>query len=201
MASAFSSLLNNVNNQQDRTEDSTGVEKNMMDMQNNTAMAMRAKRRRIGQLLKRVSRQATVKQQSTQASENSESCSAGEKQSPTSAGMDDCIETRTGFSENKILDSVTEEQFPTEEDALTSQPPQMLGLKTRALSHIPVRQSCLLSSSEMPAKDRTRKESNLLLTQTLRKVSRLNCKPPDSFEMEEVRKSSLYCTDTLGMCR
>ncbi|KYO43261.1 coiled-coil domain-containing protein 129 isoform C [Alligator mississippiensis] len=187
VASAFSSLLNNVNNQQDRTEDSTGVEKNMMDMQNNTAMAMRAKRRRIGQLLKRVSRQATVKQQSTQASENSESCSAGEKQSPTSAGMDDCIETRTGFSENKILDSVTEEQFPTEEDALTSQPPQMLGLKTRALSHIPVRQSCLLSSSEMPAKDRTRKESNLLLTQTLRKVSRLNCKPPDSFEMEEIQ--------------
>ncbi|XP_025056375.1 coiled-coil domain-containing protein 129 [Alligator sinensis] len=187
VASAFSSLLNNVNNQQERTEDSTGVEKNMMDMQNNTAMAMRAKRRRIGQLLKRVSRQATVKQQSTQASENSESCSAGEKQSPTFAGMDDCIETRTGFSENKILDSVTEEQFPTEEDALTSQPPQMLGLKTWALSHIPVRQSCLLSSSEMPAKDRTRKESNLLLTQTLRKVSRLNCKPPDSFEMEEIQ--------------
>uniref|UniRef100_A0A7M4EUL5 ITPR interacting domain containing 1 n=1 Tax=Crocodylus porosus TaxID=8502 RepID=A0A7M4EUL5_CROPO len=186
VASAFSSLLNNVNNQQERTEDSTGVE-NMMDMQNKTAMEMRAKRRRIGELLRRVSRQATVKQQSAQASENSKSCSAGEKQSPASAGMDDCIETRMGFSENKILDSVTKEKFPTEEDALTSQTPQMLGLKTLALSHIPVRQSCLLSSSEMPAKDRTRKESNLLLTQTLRKLSRLNCKPPDSFEMEEIQ--------------
>ncbi|XP_067418544.1 protein ITPRID1 [Emydura macquarii macquarii] len=188
VTSAFSSLLNGVNTQQQKSEDSNREEKSMMDIQRNKAEATKAKRRRLGQLLRKASKQATMLQKSPRVSENSESFREREEQSPTSTEMDGCKAIRTGFSENNTLLPLTEELPSTEDGTLPlSQLPQALTGKTQALSDILIKQPHLPSASEMALKDRPKKESNLLLTHMLRRVSGLKGKPPDSFEMEEIQ--------------
>ncbi|XP_026519334.1 protein ITPRID1-like [Terrapene carolina triunguis] len=188
VTSAFSSLLNGVNTQQQKSEESNGDEKSMTDIERNKAEATRAKRRRLGHLLRKASRQATVLQRSARASGSSESFKDREEQSPTYAEMDRRTAIRTGFSENNTLVGLTEEHSSTEDDALTlSQLPQAPTGKSQVYSYIPIKQPQLPSASEMAVKDRPRKESNLLLTHTLRRVSGLKGKPPDSFEMEEIQ--------------
>ncbi|CAM4592920.1 protein ITPRID1 isoform X1 [Lepidochelys kempii] len=188
VTSAFSSLLNGVNTQQQKSEESNGEEKSMTDIQRNKAEATRVKRRRLGHFLRKASRQAIVLQRSAQASGNSESFKDREEQSPIYAEMDQCIAIRTGFSENNTLVGLREEQSSTEDDALTlSRLPQAPTGKSQVLSYIPIKQPQIPSASEMAVKDRPRKESNLLLTHTLRRVSGTKDKPPDSFEMEEIQ--------------
>nr|XP_032623104.1 protein ITPRID1 isoform X2 [Chelonoidis abingdonii] len=172
VTSAFSSLLNGVNIQQQKSEESNGEEKSMTDIERDKVDATRAKRRRLGHLLRKASRQATILQRSAQASGNSDSFKDREEQSPTYAEMDRRTAIRTGFSENSTLVGLTEERSSIEDDALTlSQAPTG---KSQVYSYIPI-------------KDRPRKESNLLLTHMLRRVSGLKGKPPDSFEMEEIQ--------------
>uniref|UniRef100_A0A8C4W6Z0 ITPR interacting domain containing 1 n=1 Tax=Gopherus evgoodei TaxID=1825980 RepID=A0A8C4W6Z0_9SAUR len=170
VTSAFSSLLNGINTQQQKSEESNGEEKSMTDIERDKVEATRTKRRRLGHLLRKASRQKTILQRTAQASGNSDSFKDREEQSPTYAEMDRRTAIRTGFSENSTLVGLTEEQSSTEDDALTlSQAPTG---KSQVYSYIPI-------------KDRPRKESNLLLTHMLRRVSGLKGKPPDSFEMEE----------------
>ncbi|KAG6940444.1 protein ITPRID1-like, partial [Chelydra serpentina] len=188
VTSAFSSLLNGVNTQQQKSEESNGEAKSVTDIQRNKAEATRAKRRRLGHLLRKASRQAIILQRSAQASGNSESFKDREEQTPTYAEMDRRTAIRTGFSENNALVGLTEEQSSTENDALTlSQLPHAPTGKSQVCSYIPIKQPQLPSASEMAVKDKPRKESNLLLTHTLRRVSGLKGKPPDSFEMEEIQ--------------
>ncbi|XP_030407171.1 protein ITPRID1 isoform X2 [Gopherus evgoodei] len=172
VTSAFSSLLNGINTQQQKSEESNGEEKSMTDIERDKVEATRTKRRRLGHLLRKASRQKTILQRTAQASGNSDSFKDREEQSPTYAEMDRRTAIRTGFSENSTLVGLTEEQSSTEDDALTlSQAPTG---KSQVYSYIPI-------------KDRPRKESNLLLTHMLRRVSGLKGKPPDSFEMEEIQ--------------
>uniref|UniRef100_K7G5M7 ITPR interacting domain containing 1 n=1 Tax=Pelodiscus sinensis TaxID=13735 RepID=K7G5M7_PELSI len=188
VTSAFSSLLNGVNTQQQKPEESSGEEKSMMDIQRNKAKATRAKQRRLGQLLRKASRQATVCQRSPQTSGILVSFKDREEPSPTSAETDRCRTIRTCFSENNTLVGLAEEQSSTEDGALTlSQLPQAPIGKSQFLSYMPIEQPQLSSASERVVKDRPRKESNLLLTNMLRRVSALKGKPPDSFEMEEIQ--------------
>ncbi|KAM9166298.1 LOW QUALITY PROTEIN: protein ITPRID1 [Pangshura tecta] len=185
VTSAFSSLLNGVNTQQQKSEENNGEEKSMMDIERDKAETTRAKRRRLGHLLRKASRQATILQRSAQASGISDSFKDREEQSSTYAEMDRHTAIRTGFSEINTLVGLTEEQSSPEDDARTlSQAPTG---KSQVYSYTPIKQPQLPSASEMAMKDRPRKESNLLLTHMLRRVSGLKGKPPDSFEMEEIQ--------------
>lgn len=144
-----------------------------------------AKRKRIGQLLKKVSRQTTM--QGAPAYRNASPCKTNEDHPPT-ADVEKHIAARTGLSENIALVPLEEELLPGGKEAITgSQPPLSTVSKTWTLPFLPVKQAHLPSTSEMSMKDRPRKEPNLLLAHTLKRVSGLICKPTDSFEMEEVR--------------
>lgn len=150
-----------------------------------------AKRRRISQLLRKASRQTSLhgppiyRNTGTSRAKEDHSSPIDEAQR---------IASRTGLPENTALVALKEElhhceeEDDTGEEAVTvPQPPQPTVNKTRVLPHLPIKQPNLPSTFEMPLKDRLRKEPNLLLTHMLRRVSGLNCKPSESFEMEEVR--------------
>lgn len=162
----------------------------------NKSVVTQAKRKRIGQLLRKVSRQPTM--HGPQAYRNVSSC----EDQPSIADVEKYLATRTGLTENiPSLVPLKEELFPSEKEATpVSQPPPSTVSKSWALPFPPVKQAHLPSASEMPIKDRPRKEPNLLLTHMLKRVSGLNCKPTDSFEMEEVRPTAVKCTLTLMKC-
>ncbi|XP_060103599.1 protein ITPRID1 [Heteronotia binoei] len=185
VTSAFSSLLNDINLMQQNTEDSNGEGKGVAGVPKSRAVVSPAKRRRIGQLLRKVSRQSTTHGPPVYHSGGA-----------SVVDVDRCITARSALCENTALDALKEEMLPSEEEeeeeeedkALTvSLPVQFITSKTRMLPHLPIKQAHFLSTSEMPTKDRPRKEPSLLLNHMLKRVSGLNAKPSDSFEMEEIQ--------------
>ncbi|XP_066485279.1 protein ITPRID1 [Tiliqua scincoides] len=186
VTSAFSSLLSDINTMQQKTEERNGGEKSVEGIPKGKSLVTQAKRKRIGQLLRKVSRQPTM--HGPQAYRNASIWKTNEDH-PSAVDVEKQIATRTVLTENiASLVPLKEELFPSEKEATTvSQPPPSTVSKSWALPFLPVKQAHLPSTSEMPIKDRPRKEPNLLLTHTLKKVSGLNCKPTDSFEMEEIQ--------------
>ncbi|XP_074842165.1 protein ITPRID1 [Carettochelys insculpta] len=188
VTSALSSLLNGINTQQQKPEENHGEQKSVMNIQRDKTEAAQGRQRRLCQFLRKASKQATVLQRSPQASGISESFKNRGEQSLTSAEIDQHVAIRTRCSEKNTSVSLTQEQFSTEDGAQTlSQLPQTPLGKPHILSHGVVKQPQFSSASEMTIKDKSRKESNLLLTNTLRRVSGLKRKSPDSFEMEEIQ--------------
>ncbi|XP_062979719.1 protein ITPRID1 [Elgaria multicarinata webbii] len=187
VTSAFSSLLNDVNAMQHKLEEGNREGKSTGETPKGKPVAAQAKRRRLGQLLRKVSRQTTM--HGPQVYRKAGPFKA--KDDPSEAGTDADlhITTRTGLVDNTTLISLKEELFPSEEvEAMTaSQPPQPRASKTWLLPHLPIKQPHLPSASEMLTKDRSFKESNLRLAQRLRRVPGLSWKPSDSFEMEEIQ--------------
>uniref|UniRef100_A0A8B9QKG5 ITPR interacting domain containing 1 n=1 Tax=Apteryx owenii TaxID=8824 RepID=A0A8B9QKG5_APTOW len=95
---------------------------------------------------------------------------------------------QTGFSESVMVGCPTPEQISRDKAAFTvSQCLQTPSGKTWASSHLLPKQPHLSSTCEVPAKDSPKKELHLLLAPTLKKLASQNYKPPDSFELEEVR--------------
>lgn len=152
-------------------------------------MVTQAKRRRIEQLLKRASRQTLLLKQGLLAPE--EANLPSRKEQPCSSA--DTAESGTvqAYSSARVtLSCLTQEQTPRDRGASaypTSQCSPTPSGKAWALSHLVVKPLNLSPASEVPAEGRPRKEPPLLVAHTLTKVANLNCKLPDSFEMEEVR--------------
>ncbi|XP_025024599.1 coiled-coil domain-containing protein 129 [Python bivittatus] len=179
VTSAFSSLLSNVSTMQQKVEKGKREEKARTDILKGKPQA---KKRRIGQLLRKISRQT----HGSQAYQNAGICKTPEDHF---AAADLHLVTRTGLSDNAALISL-KELFPNEEEEegmIISQSPQFIATKTWGLPHLSLNQPHLPSNSEILSKERPRKEPNLLLTHTLRRLSGFTCKPSDSFEMEEIQ--------------
>ncbi|XP_077159740.1 protein ITPRID1 isoform X2 [Paroedura picta] len=177
VTSAFSSLLNDINFMQQNAEDRNGEGKGVAGGPKDRAVVSPAKRRRIGQLLRKVSRQSTAHGPPTY-------------RSASVVDVDKCIAARSALYENTALGSLKEEMLFSEEEEEEEEralPAQPITTKTRLLHHLPLKQTHFLSTSEMPTKDRPRKEPGLLLNHMLKRVSGLNGKPSDSFEMEEIQ--------------
>ncbi|XP_060637632.2 protein ITPRID1 isoform X1 [Anolis sagrei] len=186
VTSAFSSLLHDVSAMQQKPEDEKR-DRTAVDSLKEKPVVTQTKRRRIGQLLRKASRQTTV--HGPQAYRSAGQCKAKEDYCPA-ADMDLNIMTKASLSDSTALVCLKEELFPSEEAeaAMTiAQLAQSRASKTWALPHPAIKQPRLPSCYEMALKDRPHKESNLLLTHMLRRVSGFGGKPAESFEMEEIQ--------------
>uniref|UniRef100_A0A8B9G0Y3 ITPR-interacting domain-containing protein n=1 Tax=Amazona collaria TaxID=241587 RepID=A0A8B9G0Y3_9PSIT len=179
VTSALSSLLTDINTQQT----------NLLDTTRSRPVVTRVKRRRIGQLLKRASRQTLLLKQGSLAP--GEANLPSRKEQPClSADTAEGGSVQAYSSAHVILSCLTQGETPRDKDALaypTSQCSLSPSGEAWAPSHLVAKPLHLSPASVVPAKDRPRKEPPLLVAHTLKKVANLNCKLPDSFEMEEVR--------------
>lgn len=189
-------MLTDVNTQETKAQETVRHETSLAD----AAKSKRAKRRRIGQLLKRTSRQTMLLKQGSMAPE--EANLPNRKEQPCTCA--DTAERRTvqvDFSARVTLGRLTQEQTPRGKGALaysTSQHPPTPSGKAGAPLHLVSKQRHLSSACEVPANDTPRKEAPLLVAHTLRKVADLSYKQPDSFEMEEVRWISVHCASNVS---
>ncbi|KAK4827113.1 hypothetical protein QYF61_014376 [Mycteria americana] len=189
VTSALSSLLTNVNTQQTKAQDTGRDETGPLDAAKSRPVVTQVKRRRIGQLLKRASRQTTLLKQGSLVP--GEASLPGKKEQPHScADIAERGRVQAGFSTHVTLGCLTQEQTPRDKGASaypTSWCPPTSSEKTCSSSHLVAKQPHLSPACEVPAKDRPRKEPPLLVAHMLKKVADLNCKLPDSFEMEEIQ--------------
>ncbi|XP_069626143.1 LOW QUALITY PROTEIN: protein ITPRID1 [Haliaeetus albicilla] len=196
VSSALSSLLTDVNTQQTKAQNAGGDETALLDATKSRPVVTQAKQRRIGQLLKRASWQTTLLKQGSLAPGEANLPSRKEQRC-SCADIAERATVQAGFSAHVTLGCLTQEQTPRDEGASaypTCQcPPTPSGKawapsgKAWASSHLAEEQPHLSPACEVPAKYRPRKEPPLLVAHTLRKVANLNCKLPDSSEMEEIQ--------------
>ncbi|XP_013051532.3 protein ITPRID1 isoform X1 [Anser cygnoides] len=189
VTSALSSLLTNVNTQQTMAQDTGRVETDLLGAAKTRAVVTQAKRRRIGQLLRQASRQTALLKQGSLAP-GEVHLPGMKEQPPPCADTAERGTIQAGFSAHVTLGSLTPEQTSRDKGSSAypvSQCPPALPGKTWASSHLVTKQPHLSSACEVPAKDRPRRETHLLLAHTLKKAAGLHCKPPDSFEMEEIQ--------------
>ncbi|XP_061230813.1 protein ITPRID1 isoform X2 [Neopsephotus bourkii] len=181
VTSALSSLLTSINTQQT----------NLLDTTRSRPVVTQAKRRRIGQLLKKASRQTLLLKQGSLAP--GEANLPSRKEQPCSSA--DTAERGRGQAYSSAcitLNCLTKGQTPRDKGASaypTSQRSVAPSGKAWAPSQLIAKPLHLSPVSEVPAKDRPRKEPPLLVAHTLKKVANLNWKLPDSFEMEEIQSS------------
>ncbi|KAM9023057.1 protein ITPRID1 isoform 1-T1 [Ara ararauna] len=179
VTSALSSLLTDINTQQT----------NLLDTTRSRPVVTRVKRRRIGQLLKRASRQTLLLKQGSLAP--GEANLPSRKEQPcSSADTAEGGTVQAYSSAHVILSCLTQEQTPRDKGTSaypTSQCSLTPSGEAWAPSHLVAKPLHLSPASEVPAKERPRKEPPLLVAHTLKKVANLNCKLPDSSEMEEIQ--------------
>ncbi|XP_068012993.1 protein ITPRID1 isoform X1 [Melanerpes formicivorus] len=188
VTSALSSLLTNVNTQQTKAQNTDKDKSSLLDAAKSRLAVTQAKQR-IGQLLKRASQQTMLLKQDLLAPGEINLCGRKEQLYPC-ADIAERGAVQAGFSAPITLDCLSQEQTLREIGASacpTSQhPPTPLG-KAWNSSLLAANEPLLSPVCEVPAKDRPRKESPLLVTHTLKNVVGLNCKLPNSFEMEEIQ--------------
>ncbi|KAM6134648.1 LOW QUALITY PROTEIN: protein ITPRID1 [Pterocles gutturalis] len=188
VTSALSSLLTDVNTQQIKAQDTSREETGLLDAAGSRPVVTQAERR-IGQLLKRASQQTALLQQGSWAPGEDNLLNSKEQPRPC-ADIAERGMVQAGFSACVTLGYLTQEQTPRDKGASAYPmshcllPP--LG-KAWALSHTLANQPHLSPACEVPAKDRPRQETPLLVAHMLKNVADLNCKSPDSFEMEEIQ--------------
>ncbi|KAL7976822.1 hypothetical protein Chor_008771, partial [Crotalus horridus] len=186
VTSACSSLLGHMSTRQQKIEEGKREEKARINIPKGKPQA---KKRRIGQVLRKISRQT----HESQAYQNAGICKTQEDHF---ADDDLHLVTRTGLSDSAILISL-KELLPNEEEEesmIIPQSTQFIATKTWGLSQLLLKEPQFPSKSDILSKEnkeRSRKEHNLLLTHTLRRLSGISCKPSDSFEMEEVRPNAI----------
>lgn len=164
-------------------------------------MVTQAKRRRIGQFLRRASQQTALLNLGLLAPEEV-SMPGTEEQPHLCVDIAERGPIQAGFSAHVTLGCLTQEQTCRDKSSSAypvSQCPPALPGKNCASSRLVTKQLHLSSPCEVPAKGRPRKEPHLLLAQMLKKLAGLNCRPPDSFEMEEVRWIFVYCLLALSL--
>ncbi|XP_069715922.1 LOW QUALITY PROTEIN: protein ITPRID1 [Phaenicophaeus curvirostris] len=186
---ALSPLLTDVNTQQTKSQDAGRDDMSLLDAAKSRLAVTQAKWRRIGQLLKRSSKQTMLLKQSLLAP--GEANLPSKKEQPCScADSNEGGTVQAGFSVPVMLGCLTQEKTLRDESALAyptfQRSPSPSG-KTWASLHLVAKQPHLSPACEVPAKNRPRKEPPLLVAYTLKKVANLNCKLPDSSEMEEIQ--------------
>uniref|UniRef100_A0A8D0ERX5 ITPR-interacting domain-containing protein n=1 Tax=Strix occidentalis caurina TaxID=311401 RepID=A0A8D0ERX5_STROC len=195
VTSALSSLLTDINTQQTKAQDTGRDEPSLLDAVKSKPVVTRVKQRTIGQLLKRASWQTMLLKQSLLSPR--EANLPSRKEQPCScADIAESGTVQVSFSARVTLGCLSQEETPGDKGASTypmSQRPPTPSGKAWASSHLVAKQPHLSPACEVRAKDRPRKETHLLVAHTLRKVADLNCRLPDSFEMEEVRLILVYC--------
>ncbi|KAM9387464.1 protein ITPRID1 [Phaethornis superciliosus] len=189
VTSALSSLLTDVNTQQTKAQDTGGDQISHLGAMKNRPMVTRVKWRRIGQLLKRASRQTMSLKHSSLPPEEA-NLPGKKEQLHSCADIAEKELVQVGFSAHVRLVSLTQEQNLRDEGALaypTSHCPMTQLGKTWVSLDPTAKQPLLSLACEVPDKDRPRKDSPLLVAHMLKKVGDLNYSLPDSFEMEEIQ--------------
>uniref|UniRef100_A0A8C9EIA2 Sperm-specific antigen 2 C-terminal domain-containing protein n=1 Tax=Pavo cristatus TaxID=9049 RepID=A0A8C9EIA2_PAVCR len=164
------------------------------------SVVTQAKSRRIGQLLRRASQQTALLKLGSLAAEEV-SMPGTEEQPHLCVDIAGRGPIQAEFSAHVTLGCLTQEQTCRDKGSSAypvSQCPPALPGKACASSHLVTKQLHLSSPCEVPAKDRPRKEPHLLLAQMLKKLTGLNCRPSDSFEMEEIQsfEDEIPCGNT-----
>lgn len=180
VANAFSSLLNDVNILQNKTEEKDEGK----SVQRTSVSGAKEHQRRMGELFRRASKQNLRRDCSPEASE---SLNMRDRFSIPSAKPGECgteLPAGTNSYDHSHLSPSAEHQSPqTCVDLVPHHPPQALLSKTH--SSMLAKNAHPSNVSERSVKDRTPKE-NSIQTNKLKSLSRLAGKAPDSFEMEEV---------------
>ncbi|XP_064025778.1 protein ITPRID1 isoform X2 [Pogoniulus pusillus] len=189
VTNALSSLLTNVNTQQTKAQEADRDEASHLDATRSRLVGTRVKRRRISQLLKRASQQTVLLKPDSVASEK-ENLSSRKEQPYPCADIAERGAAQAGLSAHTALGCLTWEETLSDKGALAYPKPQHpqtpLG-KAWNVSLLAANQPLFSPVHEAPAKDTPRKEPPLLVAHALQKVVDLNCKLPNSFEMEEIR--------------
>ncbi|XP_070324317.1 protein ITPRID1 [Odocoileus virginianus] len=195
VASAFSSLLNNINILQNKAEE----EDEGKGVQRTSVSEAKEHRRRIGELFRKGSKQNIGKDYNLGASE---SLKTTDKLSITSTDTRECgaqVPAVTKKCAQSHLSPSAEHWSPQACDSLTPHhPPQALLSKQWLQSSMLSKQAPPSCVAEGSVKDRTRKE-NSMQTNKLKSLSRLSGKAPDSFEMEEVQSFEEETSSPLDM--
>uniref|UniRef100_A0A8C3PVP0 ITPR interacting domain containing 1 n=1 Tax=Chrysolophus pictus TaxID=9089 RepID=A0A8C3PVP0_CHRPC len=197
ITSALSSLLTDVNTQQTKAQEPGGNVTGHLNAVKSRSVVTQAKRRRIGQLLRRASQQTALLNPGSLAPEEV-SVPGTEEQPHLCVDIAERGANQAGFSAHVTLGwEQTCRDRGSSAYPISQCPPALPG-KTIASSHLVTKQLHLSSPCEVPAKDRPRKEPHLLLAQMLKKLAGLNCRPPDSFEMEEIQsfEDEIPCGNT-----
>ncbi|XP_068940670.1 protein ITPRID1 [Petaurus breviceps papuanus] len=185
VTNAFSSLLSNVHSLQREGQEKAQAEKPKPAQ----ARGLQERRRRIGQLLRRASKQ-TIRRDCMQG--QAEPLRVKEDLPATAVEPDQCAplqSVRMYFADRSHLHPLTEEQPPLTSNKLVSHEasPAGPGKPRPPLLPMSLKQSPLPCAPERSARDRGFQERGLLLSHRLRQVVHMDGKPPDSFEIEEVQ--------------
>lgn len=182
VTTAFSSLLEDVNISQSKAEEEDGGE----SVQRTSVSGVTERRRRVGELFRRVSKQTIRRNCHPEASKSLE---MREEQSITSAKPGECETELPAVTDNhdpSHLSLLAEHQSLQACDDLTAcHPPQALQKKQWPYSPRLAKQAPPSCVSEGSGQDPTGKE-NSIQTNKLKSLSGLESKALDSFEMEEV---------------
>uniref|UniRef100_A0A2K5HD37 ITPR-interacting domain-containing protein n=1 Tax=Colobus angolensis palliatus TaxID=336983 RepID=A0A2K5HD37_COLAP len=179
---AFSSLLNDVSILPNRAEEKAGGE----SVQRTSVSAAKEHRRRMGELIRRASKQNIRRDCNPEASESfkmkDEVFIPFTK--PWECGAE-LAATSINHKQNHLSLSVEHQSLQACDDLLPYPPRDLLG-KQWPCSSMPAKQTAPSCVSEGSVKGKTQKE-NLFQTNKLKCLSCLVGKGPDSFEMEEVQ--------------
>ncbi|XP_036595576.1 protein ITPRID1 [Trichosurus vulpecula] len=185
VTNAFSSLLSNVNSLQREGQEKAQAEKPQLA----EGRVIHDRRRRIGQLLRRASKQ-TIRRDCVPG--QAESLRVKEDLPATPGEPDKCPllqSIRMNFADCSHLCPLTEEQPPLASNKLVSHEasPSVPGKPWPPLLSMSLKQPPLPCTPEGSTRDRGFQEKGLLLSHRLRQLVHMDRKPPDSFEMEEVQ--------------
>ncbi|XP_074055117.1 protein ITPRID1 isoform X2 [Macrotis lagotis] len=185
VTTAFSSLLNNVNSLQREGQEKRQAEDPKLAQMN----LIQDRRRRIGQLLRRASKQ-TIRRDGTQR--RTESLRVKEDLLPSPVESDKCpslSSLRMHLADRSHLGPLTENQLPlaSKKQISNEASPFVPGKPWPPLLSMALKQHPLPCASEGSTRDRGFQEKVLILSHRLRQVAHMDGKSPDSFEMEEVQ--------------
>ncbi|KAM5203650.1 protein ITPRID1 isoform 2-T2 [Hipposideros larvatus] len=183
VATAFSSLLSDVNIQQNKAEEQDGGERVQISSESGT----KEHHRRMGELFRRASKQTSRRNCSPEAPKSLgmreefsiASAEPGEHGAELPAGTNNHDQSHLSpLAEHWSLQAC--------DDLMPCHPPRALLKKQWPYSPMLAKQASLSCVSEGSFKDRVRKETSIQ-TNKLKSMSHLEGKTPDSFEMEEVQ--------------
>ncbi|XP_039718610.1 protein ITPRID1 [Pteropus medius] len=183
VATAFSSLLNDVSILQNKAVEKDGGE----SVQRTSVSGAKEHQRRVGELFRSASKQ-NIRRDGV--SEAAESLKTREEFSITSAKPGGCGEefpARTDNHDQRHLSSSAEHSsLQACDDLIPCHPPRVPLKKQWPYSAVLAKQAPPSCVSEGSVKDRTQKE-NSIQTNKLKSLPHLVNKAPESFEMEEVQ--------------
>ncbi|XP_016047144.2 protein ITPRID1 [Erinaceus europaeus] len=183
VASAFSSLLNDVNILPNKTEEKAGEK----SRQRASASGAQENQKRVGELFRRASKQSLRLDCSPEAPKSSrmQSTSSITSAKPAECGVMLSASTND-CDQSHLSPSMEGMSQPTKDTSLPCHPPRALLSKQWPHSSKLAKQALHSCMSDGPVTDRTRKE-NLFQTCKMKNLPGYGDSAQDSFEMEEVQ--------------